>query len=374
MTSSGRRPARGGGLGGSGGLGGKCRSAAFGRIWPPSTPPRMPCERHHSPSGTSVAISSPSKSRPKWLRLSEGAVGTLRILKHRCDARLLTARKTTRSECLLGAAFALLAAGVLRTNDLFAQSLMHRDVVQVTEGVLQFLQSCHETFPSPHSLLARKGAAKEFRGVPKLLGLNAHLVSTLWVELVELRTRFQNLLPAPPQLVGGSTDNRLLSQQAAEIVGVARPVAGFNPARGVENKTTKACGFDGRAGAGKRLLTSSLEVLGENRHSRSIRLAIRDRPHNALDEHIKFARRAKFLSDPLELGLHLLRLRINKHVSKQGDRRPQTPKSDPHLVQSLGVPAECGGLIGDALAQTRPGNGLKCGLPAAVGRERDRSP
>src|SRR5262245_33684692 len=316
-----------------------------------------------------AAASSTSKSRPKWLRLSEGAVGTLRILKHRCDARLLTARKTTRSECLLGAAFALFAAGVVHLNDLFAQSLMHRDVVQVTEGVLQFLQSCHETFPSPHSLLARKGAAKEFRGVPEFLGLNAHLMSTLWVELVEWCTRVQNLLPASPQLVGGSADNRLLSQQAVEIVGVARPVAGFDPARSVENKTTKACGFDGRTGAGKRLLTSSLEVLGENRHSRSIRLAIRDRPHNALDEHIKFARRAKFLSDPLELGLHLLRLRINKHVGKQRDRRPQTPKSDPHLVQSLGVPAECGGLIGDELAQTRPGNGLKCGLDRKSGGE-----
>src|SRR5262249_62128235 len=77
--------------------------------------------------------------------------------------------------------------------------------------------------------------------------------------------------------------------------------------------------------------------LGKPRHSRSIRLASRDRPHNALHEHIEFARRAKFLSDPLELGLHLLRLRINKHVSKQRDRRPQTPKSDPPLVQSLGV-------------------------------------
>src|SRR5262245_43011245 len=148
---------------------------------------------------------------------------------------------------------------------------MHRDVVEVTDGVLQFLQSGHETLPSPHSLLAGERAAKEFRGVPEFLGLNAHLMSTLGVELVELRARFQNLLPAPPQLIGGSRHNRLLSQQAAEIVGVARPVAGFNPARGVENKTTKACGFDGRAGAGKRLLTSSLEVLGENRHSRSIR-------------------------------------------------------------------------------------------------------
>src|SRR5262245_812760 len=158
-----------------------------------------------------AAASSASKSRPKWLRLSEGTVGTLRILEHGCDARLLTARKTTRSECLLGAALALLAAGVLRINDLFAQSLMHRDVLQLTQGILQCLQSGHETFPSPHSFLAGERAAKEFRGVPEFLRLNAHLMSTLWVELVELRARFQNLLPAPPQLVGGSTHNRLFS-------------------------------------------------------------------------------------------------------------------------------------------------------------------
>src|SRR5262249_11129315 len=107
-------------------------------------------------------------------------------------------------------------------------------------------------------------------------------------------------------------------------------------------------------------------------HSGSIRLAIRDRPRNTLDEHIKFARWAQFLSDPLELGLHLLRLRTNKHVGKQRDRRPETPKSDPHLVQSFGVAAERGGLIGDELVQARPGNGLKCSLPAAVERERDR--
>src|SRR6266498_126315 len=80
--------------------------------------------------------SSPSKSRPKWLRLSEGAVGPLCLLEHGRDARLLAARKTSGCECLLGAAFALFAAGVVHINDLLAQPLMHRDVVEVTEGVL----------------------------------------------------------------------------------------------------------------------------------------------------------------------------------------------------------------------------------------------
>src|SRR6516225_5521747 len=176
------------------------------------TSEHIPIRRRVATVSAAAASLSASTSRPKWLRLSEGAVGTLRVLEHKCHARLLTARKTTRSECLLDAALPLLAADVLRINDPFAQSLMHRDVVEVTEGVLQFLQSCRETVPSPHSLLAGKRAGKEFRSVPKFLGLNAHLMSTLRVELLELCTRFQNLLPASPQLVGGGTDNRLLSQ------------------------------------------------------------------------------------------------------------------------------------------------------------------
>ena len=49
--------------------------------------------------------------------------------------------------------------------------------------------------------------------------------------------------------------------------------------------------------------------------------------------------RAQFLSDPLELGFHLLRLRIKKHVGKQRDCCAQAPKSDPHLVQSLWIAA-----------------------------------
>src|SRR5262245_41741765 len=76
------------------------------------------------------------QSRPKWLRLSEGPVGTVRILEHECNTRLLAARKTTSSECLLGAALALLTTVVLRIDDPFAQSLMDRDIVQVTEGIL----------------------------------------------------------------------------------------------------------------------------------------------------------------------------------------------------------------------------------------------
>src|SRR6516164_9045625 len=144
-----------------------------------------------------------SKTIPPAARIAGGSFAS---------GRRFMALPSIVSAAHAGPAFALFAAGVVHVNDLLAQSLMHRDVVEVTESVLQLLQSGHETVPSPHSLLARKRAGKEFRSVPKFLGLNAHLMSTLRVGLLELCTRFQNLLPASPQLVGGGTDNRLLSQ------------------------------------------------------------------------------------------------------------------------------------------------------------------
>ena len=193
---------------------------------------------------------------------------------------------------------------------------MHRDIVQVAESILQFLECGDERFPPPPRFLAGERAGKEFRGVAELLGLQAHLVPPFGIEFAEARARFQNLFPASPQLVGGRAHDRLFSQQAGEVVGVAGPVAGFDPAGSIENKAAKAWRFDRRKGARKRLLPSLLDVLDENCHSRPIPPTVRQRLHDAADEHIKLARRAQFLRDPPELLFHLLRLRIVQHVGK----------------------------------------------------------
>src|SRR5262249_60358720 len=101
---------------------------------------------------------------------------------------------------------------------------MNCDVVQLTEGVLQFLQSGHEAPASPRSFLAREGAGKEFRGIPELLGLQTHFMPPLGGELAQPRARFQDLPPTSPQLGGGSADTRLFSQHERWIVGPVRRV------------------------------------------------------------------------------------------------------------------------------------------------------
>jgi hypothetical protein len=140
--------------------------------------------------------------------------------------------------------------------------------------------------------------------------LYPHLMSMLRVELVELRALFQKF--------SSSVASALRRQQPqSAVVAVACPVADLNPSRGIEHKTPKACGFDGCLRTGKRLVTSLPEVFGENCHSRSVRLVVRDRLHNARDEHVKLARWAEFSGDPLEFGLHRLRLRIyDEHYLK----------------------------------------------------------
>src|SRR5258708_25306860 len=54
-----------------------------------------------------------AKSGPKWLRLSEAAVGPLRILEHGRDARFLVTRKATRGKRFLGGPLPLRAPRAL---------------------------------------------------------------------------------------------------------------------------------------------------------------------------------------------------------------------------------------------------------------------
>src|SRR5258708_33841735 len=66
-----------------------------------------------------------AKSGPKWLRLSEAAVGPLRILEHGRDARFLVTRKATRGKRFLGGPFPLLPPAGLPIRQPVGQPPMH---------------------------------------------------------------------------------------------------------------------------------------------------------------------------------------------------------------------------------------------------------
>src|SRR5262249_39472745 len=118
--------------------------------------------RRQAECGTKPTSAALAKSGPKRLRLGKGTVGALRVLEHVGDARFLPPGKATGRERLLGADRPLVAAGILRMTDAFGQPRMHRDVVQVAERILQFLQCGHERLPPPPRFLAGERAGEEF--------------------------------------------------------------------------------------------------------------------------------------------------------------------------------------------------------------------
>src|SRR5258708_35027752 len=77
-----------------------------------------------------------AKSGPKWLRLSEAAVGPLRILEHGRDARFLVTRKATRGKRFRGGALAPLAPRVLPIDGPVGQPRMHCHVGPIPGGGL----------------------------------------------------------------------------------------------------------------------------------------------------------------------------------------------------------------------------------------------
>jgi len=182
-----------------------------------------------------------------------------------------------------------------------------------------FLQSGHEAVPAPPQPSCR---GRHRQRIPR-----AYRSFLAWRRIRCRRSgsssrscapAFKKLLPASaaarrrqPRQSAVSRTKRVRSS------GVARPVASFDPARGIENKATKACGFDGRAGARKTLpRVLCWRSLARTATPGPLGFAACDRPHNPTDEYMKLARWAQLLSDPLELALHLLRLRIKKHVGQ----------------------------------------------------------
>ena len=60
-------------------------------------------------------------------------------------------------------------------------------------------------------------------------------------------------------------------------------------------------------------------------------------PIGALDEHVEFARRRKFIGQPFQLCLDPLRSRVAQRRGKQRDRGPQAAQAYPHLMHALRI-------------------------------------
>src|SRR5262249_44196037 len=91
--------------------------------------------------------------------------------------------------------------------------------------------------------LAWEGRGKEFRGVAKLLALDAQFVAVLRVQPIPMLATFQGLLPLPTQLLCCLCCAPASPQHTPGVVWVARPIARLDPCCGIESKSAKAQAF-----------------------------------------------------------------------------------------------------------------------------------
>src|SRR5215468_8480994 len=82
-----------------------------------------------------------------------------------------------------------------RTNEGSAESLIHRDVVQIAQASLQSLQARYKSLASAPSVLSGEDVSEKFAGVAKFLCCDPQLVSLLRIECVDVFSPFYQFLP-----------------------------------------------------------------------------------------------------------------------------------------------------------------------------------
>ena len=151
--------------------------------------------------------------RPEPLDLGQLSIGIDRCGQCRINARIFVPHQHARGESAFAAHAPAPHAG--RADEL----LVHRDVVEIAECILQRFERRLESFAPLRGPLARKQAAEEFRCVADLLGLDSQLMAALRIEPRDRFAFSADLLPAPVQLAGGGN----LDRDLADVTSSGRP-------------------------------------------------------------------------------------------------------------------------------------------------------
>src|SRR5262245_39718185 len=109
------------------------------------------------------------------------------------------------------------------------QALIHRNVIQIAESILQSFQRRHELLlPSPGFLVLKQFTEKLGR-VAQFFNLNAQFVTFVGIELCKLFSPLAHLAPSPSQLLCSESLDRNLAPASYQIATRVRPAAALKP-------------------------------------------------------------------------------------------------------------------------------------------------
>src|SRR5258708_18034542 len=148
---------------------------------------------------------------PIWLYFHEFPVGMLCRGQQRFEPRFLVPRQQAGGEYASGRAARSTGRRLCNPG---CELLMHGDIVQIAEAILQVFQNGEKTLAMLFDLLSRKHRFVKLRGVPQFFGLDPKLVPRAGIEFCQLSASFPDFLPAARELLTRLDFNRLLATLA----------------------------------------------------------------------------------------------------------------------------------------------------------------
>ena len=89
-------------------------------------------------------------------------------------------------------------------------------------------------------------------------------------------------------------------------------------------------------------------------------MARAERTNGLRDEDVIVAGRAEMLGQPAHFALEVAEFPSSQQVLEQGERRPQPPRPDPHLMDPFRIAPANGGLIGGKMLEALESDDGEC--------------
>src|SRR5262245_41609603 len=156
-------------------------------------------------------------SSPKRLRLDELCITVKRVRQ-----RLVLA-------CFLSPGQQPGRKSAFRRSSIGNQALIHRNVIQIAQPILQSFKRRHKFLLLSHGFLVLKQSTEKLGRVAQFFHLNAQFVTFVGIELRKLFSPLAYFAPSPSQLLCRENLDRNLAASSYQIVSRVYPVAALKP-------------------------------------------------------------------------------------------------------------------------------------------------
>src|SRR5262245_44281954 len=167
----------------------------------------------------------------KWTSPSEKPVGSSpkRLRLDKLCITVIRGRQRLVLACFLTPGQQPGGKGAFRRSRTGNQALIHRNVIQIAESILQSFQRRHEFLLPSHGFFVSKQSTEKLGRVAQFFHLNAQSMTFVRIELCKLFSPLAHSAASPSQLLCGENLDRNLDPASYETICRVGPAATLKP-------------------------------------------------------------------------------------------------------------------------------------------------